>query len=667
MSLSIDCETRSATDLIAQGHYNYASCPTTEVICMCYSVDNGPVEVWHPGDPVPEVFHAETEFYAWNAAFERAIFDYIMTPDHGFPEIPLERWRCSMFMSRTNNMPGALGNAARCLGVEDQKSARGKELIKLLCVPMADGSFNKDPGLLAEMDAYCIDDVKAEMGVQGMLREPTDEEWADYYANERINDRGIRIDRPLCEAAQIYAADEEADLIDRIEKVTEGAVCKARGEKLKDWVVKRLTPEQEKLLVKYRDDKKMLSLDKYNRSRLLALEGLDPYVRDVVECSDFAQKSSVGKFKALVNRADPEDGRVRGALMCNGASASGRFSSKGAQVHNFPRVVMDDPMEVRADFIDNILAEDITDYYKLPIMTVLSRMLRPALVPAPGNVFLVSDWSAIEGRAAPWLCDDDWGEKKLQLYRDGDPVYEITAAGTFRVAIEDVTKDQRQVGKVQELAFQFGGGKGAFLAMARNYGLSVTDAEADRYKDAWRRQNPWAQKIWADIERASKLAIAHPEQMYFAGRLTYFAVQGVLCGGTTLFCQLPCGRLLTYPEARIEQVETPWGDLQPQVTALRAAFTPKATEKEWPRTSLWGGLLFENAVQGTAASLLRDAIYECYAQDLNVVFHVHDEIVLEEKPGRGREALHHIMNTAPAWAEGLPLAADVDVFERFGK
>ena len=670
--ISIDLESRSATDLITDGAYNYASCPSTEIIVMCYSVDGGDVQTWHPGEPVPSHFNNcyPHRYYAFNAAFERLMWDYIMTPDHGFPVIALEQWRCSMFMSRTNNLPGALGNAARCLGIPDQKSQRGKALIKLLCVPMADGTFNKDPELLAEMDDYCVADVKAEMGVHGMLREPTDEEWSDYYANERINDRGVYIDRELCEAAQIYASEEEAELIGVIEEVTEGVVTKARGEKLKEWVVERLTKEQEKLLVKYRDGKKMLSLDKFNRSRLLALEELDPDVRDVVEASDFAQKSSVGKFKAMSRRADPVDLRVRGAFLCNGASQSGRFSSKGLQLHNFTRIVMDDPMEVRADFLDEIMAEDITDYFGMPIMTILSRMLRPALIPQPGNVFLVSDWSAIEGRVAPWLCDDVMGERKLDLYRNDEPVYEITAAATFRCAVEDVTKDQRQVGKVQELAFGFGGGKGAYMAMARNYGMSATDAEADRYKDAWRRVNPWAQKIWADIERASKLAVSNPTREYKVGRLTYVAFEGILCGGTTLFCILPDDRLLTYPDARIEQVETPWGEMRPALTALRAAFVPKATEKEWPRTNLWGGLLMENATQGTAASLLRYAVREAEFEGLQIVFHVHDELVVEagERTHQNiKDELHGIMNTAPAWAPGLPLKADVDVMTRYGK
>jgi DNA polymerase len=671
--ISVDLETRSAVNLLTQGSWLYATDPSTEVICLWYSVDRGEPQGWHPGEPVPACFTTHDTIHAWNAdGFEYLIWDFIMTPEHGFPGVALEQWRCTAFKSRCNNLPNKLENAARCLRVPQQKSKRGRELIKLLCMPLKDGTFCKDPALLAEMDEYCAQDVRTEMAVDAMLREPTDEEWADFHANMRVNDIGIRIDMDVARAAQVYAAEEEADLIRRIEELTDGEVVKARGEKLKDWVVERLTPEQERLLVKYRGGERKLSLDRYNRGRLLALDDLDPDVAEVVECSDFAQKSSVGKFRAAAERADPDTHRVHGAIMCNGASASGRYSSRGLQTHNFPRDCLSDPVEGRADLIDNIMPEDIVDYWGAPIMTFLAQMLRPMIVPGEGSVFLVSDWSAIEGRCAPWLCDTRSGDKKLKLYADDAPVYEITAAGTFNVDIEDVTKDQRQVGKVQELAFQYGGGANAFLAMARGYGLKANKSQAERYKNAWRSINPWAPKIWRDIETAVRKSMKSPGTMVKVGRLHYVCVEDILCGGLTLFCQLPCGRLLTYPDVRVEMLPAPWDkdQLISQITVLRAAFVPKVGEKEWPRTSIYGGLLFENAVQGTAASLLRDALKAALARGLRVPLHVHDELVVETPRAQAAadaEILREVMNTAPAWAAGLPLKADVDVMERFGK
>lgn len=681
--LNIDFETRSAVDLINSpkstglaGLYNYASDPSTDVICMSYAVDGAPEpDLWTPGDPVPAIFEdpRALRMHAWNADFEMVIWDFIMTNVYGFPELRVEQWFCSAFASRCNNMPNALGNAARCLQVAQQKDGRGKELIKLLCIPLADGTFCEDPELLEEMYEYCRQDVRTEMAVEAQLREPTPEEWADYHVNVRINDRGVRIDRAIAEGAQRYAAEEEADLIARIEELTEGAVTKARGEHLKSWVVERLTEEQEKLLVKYRDGERKLSLDKFNRGRLLGLDDLDPVVKEVVECSDFAQRSSVGKFRSMVRTADPEDDRVRGALMCNGASASGRYSSKTLQLHNFPRKCMDSPLEVREDFIDDILPEDMVEYYGMPIMTILSYMLRPSLIPGPGNVFLDTDWSAIEGRVAPWLAlpEHPSAAEKLRLYREGAPIYEITAAATFNMAVEDVKdpSQERQVGKVQELSFQYGGGFKAFQAMARNYGLNATDAEAERYKLAWRRNNPWAEVAWHRLERAASKAIANPGEMHEACSVKYFSVENVLAGGKTLFCLLPCGRVLTYPDTRIETVDTKWGP-RDQITTLRAAFVPKAGEKEWPRSSLYGGLLFENIVQGVAASLLRHALRDADARGLETVFHIHDQLVVETPAAQADEderILTEVMNTPPEWAEDLPLKATVARLDRFTK
>ena len=221
--ISIDLETRSEVDLLTAGAYRYAADESTDIICMWYSVDYAEPIGWHPGDPVPAVFMEEHGYcYAFNADFERLLWHYVLTPVYGFPPVPLELWRCTMFMARTNNMPGALGNAARCLNLPEQKNTRGRELIKLLCLPGADGTFCDDPALLEEMDEYCAQDVRAEMAVAQQLREPTPEEWEDYYTGCRINDRGVMIDVELCAAASLYADAENEELMARIVELTEG-------------------------------------------------------------------------------------------------------------------------------------------------------------------------------------------------------------------------------------------------------------------------------------------------------------------------------------------------------------------------------------------------------------------------------------------------------------
>lgn len=676
--LHIDLETGSRTNLITDGLYNYATDPSTFIHCMCWAFGDGEINLWTPDQPFPRSLKKYIEtgvpLLAHNAGFERMMFEYVICPDFDVPEPKLEQWFCTSFQARCNNLPASLYNGARCLGIPQQKSKRGQELIKLLSIPQENGEFYSTPELLEEFYAYCDQDVVVERALHAAMREPTPEEWQDYHVNERINDRGIRLDRELCDAAQIYAADEEQELLEKIDIVSHGAVNKARGEGLKKWVLERLTPDQQKILVKHRKGEKLYSLDKHNRGRLLSLEDLDADVREVVECSDFAQRSSVGKFHAMSNRADPEDDRIRGAFLANGASQSGRYSSRGLQCHNFPRTVMENPVECRADFIDEIMAEDIRDYFELPIMDILSRMLRPALIPAEGKKFLVSDWSSIEGRVGPWLADSPAGEAKLDQYRaqdagTGKDVYILAAEAIFGEGNVKEDSHERQVGKVAELALGFGGGAGAFLGMGRNYGVSMDKDRANQIKEVWRKANPWAEALWSGCEEAAMAALTVPNQRYTVGRVSYFAVPNVLVGEKTLFCELPCGRLLTYPDARVEMRETPWGAMVPGITALRAAWTPKATERQWPRADLWGGLLQENNTQGFAASLLRYALREADRKGLPTVMHIHDELIVEtSKIHKLTHLLFRIMNTAfPEWANGLPLTADVKVMDRFGK
>jgi DNA polymerase len=697
--LNIDFETASQCNLLTEGVYNYAMHPSTEILMMYWAFDDEEPVGWFPGDgvlPMRIVHHILDggRINAANAAFERLIWWYVMPKYSDAPSpdyIPkLEQFYCTLYKARCNNMPASLEKLCRALGTFDQKAAaEGKKLINLFSIldenNLSEGDRQEALGVpniswcFDDFCDYCAQDVRAERDAGNQLREPTEDEWEDYFINERINDRGVKIDIPLAQGAQQYAQAEEAELVGRIIELTDGEVEKARGGKLKDWVMERLNEDQLRLMVKYGTDSKIVdgekvntkvkkySLDKHIRQRLLS-EEIDDDVAEVIECSDFAQKSSVSKFGAMLLRANPQTKRVSGAFMGNGAAGTGRFSSKGLQVHNFPRTGMELQSEVREDIVDGIEPEDIRDYFKLPIMEILSRSLRSALIPSAGNTFLVSDWSAVEGRVAPWLCKSRAADKKLQLYVDGVDTYINAAQGIYYK--DDIDKDERQVGKVAELSLQFGGGANAFLGMARNYGISMGKDRAEEVKTNWRAANPWAKDMWGRCEAGAFSAITSLGTMFAVGRVTYFAVPDLYGYDMTLFCQLPCGRVLTYPDIKIGQKKAPWGDMVPSLSAMRSGWTPKQGEKKWPRGGVYGGLLFENIVQGTAASLLRWALAECDYEDLPVVLHVHDEIVLEAAETDVEdmsEVLGDIMNTGPKWSEGLPLAASVETMKVYGK
>jgi DNA polymerase len=627
-----DFETRSRVDLKSRGVYNYSQSLSTEVLCMSYAFDDGEVVSWLPGQPLPDF--TGHMIYAHNAAFERLIFWYVLQQNY-----PLESFYCTAAQARANCAPGSLEDVGRFAGADMRKDHRGSQLIRLLSVPQANGQFREDADLMAEMVRYCEQDVRVMRVVSKALRPLSEDELHDYHVNERINDRGVLVDVPLCHAAVKYAADETVEIQQIVSEVTEGAITSVRSPKMREWVLERVGPEAKKLM--WTGEK--YSIDKTVRANLLAMddpEEIPPHVADVIQCADDLWASSVAKFSRLSNLADEEDHRVRGAFVFAGGAATGRASSYGAQVHNFTRKCAKEPDEVRQAMVRG---HAITPRFGKRITDVLKGMLRPALIAKPGNVLIAYDWSAIEGRMHPWLSNCPAGEKKLDVFRSGLDPYKVNAAATFGVAYADVTGDQRQVGKVQELALGFLGGAGAFEVFGRAYGIRLTASEVNKAVEGWRRANPWAQDHGRRLEDAYLRAMRNKGHEFKAGRIVY------LFDGQTLWYALPSGRVLCYPNAKFDE--------EGNVTYTKAAWKPAADAKEWPRARLWRGLACENVTQAAAHDILRHSLRQLD----DVVLHVHDEIVVEcpaHEAAAVAARMHQIMCTPPAWATGLPLAAE---------
>jgi DNA polymerase len=652
--LWLDFETRSRCDLTSAGVYNYAQDPSTEVLCMSYAFDDEDVTTWRPGEPFPAAVAAHRgQIRAHNAAFERLVFWYVLAPDHRFAEPALEQFYCTATQARANCAPGSLEDVGRFAGASMKKNHRGAQLIRALSIPKPDGTFREDAGLLDEMIAYCEQDVRAMRAVSRAMRELSDEELRDYHVNERINDRGVLVDVELCRAAVRYAELELREIQDVVRDVTEGAITSVRSPKMRAWVMERVGPQALDLMKTYKDGDEKFSIDKNARANLLALadenpEEVPPAVAEVIQCADDLWASSVAKFQRADALADEDDRRVRGAFVFAGGSATGRASSYGLQVHNFPRKCAEEPELVRQAMARG---HKIVPTYGKRVTDVLKSMLRPALLPSPGKVFVGADWSAIEARVNPWLSGR--GGDKLDLFRTGQDIYKVNAAATFRVAPDEVSKDQRQVGKVQELACGFAGGIGAFAAMGRIYGLRMPESEARRMVDAWRRANPWAVSFWAELEAAYMRAMRNKGHEFSAGRITY------LFDGTHLWYALPSGRVLCYPYVALE----PEG-----VSYAKASWKPAADAKEWPRARLWRGLACENVTQAAAHDLLRCALRRLDAEGFDVVLHVHDEIVIETSDAAAAtDALHRAMCTPPDWASDIPLTIEAETMTRYAK
>ena len=645
MTLWCDFETRSACDLKVAGVYNYAQDASTQVLCMSYAFNDDEVQTWLPDQPFPEVVRDyKGVIYAHNAAFERLIFWYVLGIN-----FELEQFVCTAAQARANCAPGSLEDVGRFAGASMKKDHRGGQLIRLLSIPKPDGTFRNDADLMAEMIQYCEQDVRAMRSISQALRPLSADELADYHVNERINDRGVLVDVPLCQAAVKFASDELAEIEQIVDEVTEGAITSVRSPKMRQWVIDRVGPQALKLMESYKDGEKKYSIDKTVRANLLAMENPDeipPAVAEVIQCADDLWASSVAKFSRLASLADVEDHRVRGAFVFAGGSATGRASSYGAQVHNFTRKCAKFPEDVR---VAMVRGHSIVPKFGKRVTDVLKGMLRPALIPAKGKHLVVADWSSIEARANPWLSNCPAGEAKLAIFAKGDDVYKVNAAVTFGVPVDEVTKKQRDVGKVQELACGFGGSIGAFAAMGRIYGVHLSESDSKRMVDAWRRNNPWSVPYWQKLEESYTRAMRNKGHEFSVGRVTY------MYDGQHLWYALPSGRVLCYPFAKLET---------DGVTYAKAAWKPAADAKEWPRARLWKGLACENITQATANDLLRYALRQLD----DVVLHVHDEIVLEtDRPEEMAVELERVMCTPPAWAEGLPLGAEVAIMSRYGK
>jgi len=676
--LLIDFESRSRCDLPRRGTDQYTIDPSTAPLCMSWGYLNGQLtHLWLPGEPVPNDLRCHVEqgglVAAHNAEFDKGIWR-ICEDDHDFPPVENSQWYCSSAQMRVAGLPASLENAGRALTAKMRKDYRGQELIRKLCVPDKDsGEFNTDPALMAELFEYGKQDLRAMracMLAAPLLPEAAHQHWLN---TTTINARGIHIDRELCQAAEQYAERERAELGAQLDDATCGAVTEhTQTQRFREWLQAVLKDdgcdEALDLMVRYKKGERKISADKAVRASLMAGAdelNLAPDVREVLALVEDAGGSAIAKYTRMLQMADLEDDRIRGALVYAGAPSTQRFSSKGCQVHNFRRDAY--PPEEQTAVRASIIAGQIPD--DLRVIDVLSRYLRSAITPEKGNVFVVGDWSMIESIFTAWLAGD---EDKLNLFRTyfktGNPDYEPymrAARLIYPGDSADANPDSRQIGKIAELSCGFAGGAGAFLGMASGYGVHVTKARAQTVVDRWRAGHPKVVALWNDLEAAARRAIGNPGHLGPAagGKVQYLFAPA----DGALYVTLPDGEtLLRYPEARIEMRTTPWGE-KSTITALKAAFTPGGEDSEWPRHAAWRGVLVENIVQATCASLLRQALRPVVEQ---CVFHVHDEIVLEvprAEKTRVVKQLKRVMETSPDWCADAPLSCQPVIMERYGK
>lgn len=631
--LHLDIETYSDLDLPEVGLYRYASDPSTEILMLGWAIDDGPVELFDlahgwPGRLRKALSSPTTIVCAFNAQFER-----VMLRDCLKIDIPIERWHCTMVHGFALGFSGGLGAQAQAVGVDQQKMEEGRKLIQRFSKPQPDNrkvrrwTRDNDPENWALFGAYCRQDVETERALQEFYDQYPlpDQVWADWELDQLINDRGLPVDRRLVDQALLYADETRKSLLDEIYDLT-GLQNPNSNTQLLAWL------QDHGLDID--------NLQAATVARKLKSKSTGPLCRRVLELKQQLAKSSVSKFDAFAAATDRDD-RIRGTLQYLGASRTGRWGGRLIQPQNFPR-------PPKGIDVANVIAAILTGRPIDNPLHSLSAALRGVFKANKGKTLVVADLAGIEGRVLPWLCGFD---EKLKKIEDGLDMYKVAAAGIYRIDYEAVSDEQRTVGKVAELALGYQGSVNALNTMANAYGLPpYTEQDGYPIVQAWRMANKPITQFWSACQRAARLAIRNQNITYTAGKLVFIA------DANFLMMILPSGRTLYYYQPMQDENSISYMGLN-QYT------------RKWERTDTYGGKFAENATQAVSRDILVHGMRLVEDYGFQIVGHVHDEIITEQRPAKKRSAvvLSNLMSTRPSWAPDLPLAAQGFEADRYRK
>lgn len=650
--LSIDLETYSDVNLKKAGLYRYVQSPAFEILLFAYSLDGAPTQVvdMAQGEKIPlEVVHALTDpqclKHAYNAAFEW----YCLSKYMGV-QLPPSQWRDTMLHGLYAGYTAGLDATGRALGIPEdkQKLATGKALIRYFCVPCKPTKSNggrtrnyphHDPEKWELFKTYNGQDVVAEMEIERRLSvfpvpDFVQKQWE---TDLLINARGVAVDMDFCEGALELGETIRAQLTDEAVQLS-GLQNPNSVKQLARW-----------LSAETGDD--ITSLRKETIKELLGRDNAD-HVQRMLEIRQELGKTSTKKYDAI-EAAVCDDGRVRGLLQFYGANRTGRWAGRLVQVQNLPRTYTE-PLEFARELVKGRKLDALRTVYGSPNDT-LSQLIRTAFVAAPGNVLIDADFSAIEARVISWLADEEW---RLEVFRTHGKIYEASASQMFGVPLERIKKGNpeyslRQRGKVAELALGYQGGVPAMRQM--DTGKLLADLPNEEIKDIvdkWRNTNPKIRNLWYSFNDAAIRVIQNGGSLRV--RCCTFARECDCIRGTTcMTVSLPSGRKLYYVEPSVG--ENRWGG--PSIT-----YMGMNDKNKWGRIETYGGKLVENVVQAIARDCLAQAIEHLEAAGLPVVFHIHDEVVIDTAAFDTNDAMLDkvvkIMSTPIPWAEGLPLGAD---------
>lgn len=621
------------------GAYEYAVHPSTRVRCVAWKLGTrkelrrAKTKVWraHTGEPLPQelidsLLDSSVRLVAHNAGFEQVITTHVL-PKHcavAFAQIPVSRWHCTAAMAATHALPRDLERACLVLKLSHKKNPRGKLLIQRHCIPRKPTKnnpsiWNNDVDGLDELAAYCVDDVDAETELFLNLPPLIPSEREVWQLNQRINLRGVYVDRMLVKAALRMIRFESKDLNARALEITKGIRPTQRVEiqKVLVWLGCNLPNLQAKTVS-----------DAIESGLATGL------ARELLEIRQAISKTSTAKYMAFWLRS-ASDGRLRDLQLYHGAS-TGREAGTGVQPHNFPRGTLDDVDGA----IEAIVSGDRAWVRALHgnVMSALSSCLRGCIQATPGHSLYCADFNAIEARVLFWMAKHNAG---LTLFASGADPYREMATKIYNKPVANVTAAEREVGKRAILGCGFGMGHRKFAVTCKQFGMPVSDQLAQLAVSVYRKTHYPVPRFWSNLERAAIAAVKKPGARFTVNRTTWFV------SGKFLYCELPSGRCLAYfrPTVRVEEK---WG--RPRATLYHFGIE----NHQWVNRGTYGGKLVENVVQACARDLMVTAQLRTERAGYIPLISVHDELLAERKHGTGSlSEFEASMAELPEWAEGL--------------
>lgn len=746
-ALHFDIETFSECDLRDCGVYKYAEHPSTEMLCMTYRFGNGPCTLWIP-DPsatalLPELnqrladkfgeaardirvliqkdtpgdladhITAKGQTRAHNHQFERVVMNGSAGEKVGFPRIEIEQTVCTAAKAAAHGLPRALGDACKAAGAYP-KDDLGKIDMLMVSKPRRHKTEPRwtptnAPEKFINVYVYNVDDVLAESDLDAKVPELSAEEQRVYELDQYINERGVLVDLPRVADAQFLVEDYKRHLAEECARMTRNAwddedpgIKPTQREKVATWIRENGWPQ-------------LTDLQAETVKTLVARDDVPENVKRMLRLYSTYGMKAVSKFDTFPAMACA-DSALHGLFLYHGAG-TGRWSSGGVQLHNMSRGHLGD--DESPDVAIEAFPQRSLDLLRLLYpgvdpMKVLASCVRGMIVPRPGHDFIANDFSGIESRVNAWLFDEDW---KLAAFRDydtrlpsgeraGPDLYKVAYARAFQVPVDEVTKKQRQIGKVMELALGYEGGVGAFVTMVGTYGINLTELAAqvlpllpedvrdtaewlwekngkrsglshdvfiacDGLKQLWRHAHPHIVQGWKDLKEAAEQAVLHPGTAFKIpnGKIIF---KVVTYGEHRWLCmRLPSGRKLWYFSPRIEEETVVQIDDGREVERTKVQLRYMGIDtytRQYTETGTYGGKLCENAVQAISRDLLVHAMFGCEDAGYKTVMTVHDEIVAEVPEGFGSvEEMRQIMRRLPGWAKGLPVDVAGGRLKRYAK